>query len=208
LGLFRRRAKHAEPPDDQAPGWDAIDQAMKAVHGDVQPVHKGLVPGVAFGSPLQGVSAYAAVGHWHVVTYGLTELFAKESDVAEISGFGYELTMRVPRVGQDPPPEWGFELLANVAAAARAGNDFAVGDRLRIGGPITGESDCVMEAVAFVSDPSLPVWTSSDNGSFEFYQLVGITPNELAEMQKSSTAAVVGRLAESNPLLITDPTRR
>jgi suppressor of fused len=194
--------------DDQAPGWDAIDAAMKAVHGDVEPVHKGLAPGVAFGSPLQGVSAYAEPGHWHFVTYGLTELFAKESDVAEISGFGYELTMRVPRAGEDSPPEWPFALLANVAAAARAGNDFAVGHRLQVGGPITGGADSVMEAVAFVSDPSLPVWTSSPNGSFEFYELVGITPGELAEMQSSSTAAVVARLAESNPLLITDPTRR
>jgi suppressor of fused-like protein len=208
LGLFSRKGKHREPPDDQAPGWDAIDAAMKAVHGDVQPVHKGLVPGVAFGSPLQGVSAYAAAGHWHFVTYGLTELFGKESDVAEISGLGYELTMRVPRAGDDPPPNWTFELLANVAAAARAGHDFAVGHRLRLGGPITGEPECVMEAVAFISDPSLPVWTSSAHGSFEFYELVGITPDELAEMQASSTAEVVGRLAESNPLLITDPTRR
>ena len=194
--------------DDQAPGWDAIDAAVKAVHGGVEPVHKGLVPGVAFGSPLQGISAYAEPDHWHFVTYGLTELFAKESDVAEISGFGYELTMRVPPAGEDSPPDWPFALLANVAAAARAGNDFAAGHRLQVGGPITGGPDTVMEAVAFVSDPSFPVSTRSPNGSFEFYELVGITPGELAEMQASSTAAVVARLAESNPLLITDPTRR
>lgn len=194
--------------DDRAPGWDTIDAAMKAVHGDAQPVHKGLAPGVAFGSPLQGISAYAEPDHWHFVTYGLIELFSKESDVAEISGFGYELTMRVPRGAEDSPPDWTFALLANVAAAARAGNDFAAGHRLQVGGPITGDAGCVMEAVAFVSDPSLPVWTLSPNGSFEFYELVGITPGELAEMQASSTAAVVARLAESNPLLITDPTRR
>ena len=54
------------------------------------------------------------------------------------------------------------------------------------------------EAVAFVSDPSLPVWTTSPNGSFEFYELVGVTPDELAEMQATSTAAVLARMAESN----------
>ena len=195
----------SEQPEDAAPGWDAIDAAMKAVHGDVEPVHKGLVPGVAFGSPLQGVSAYAEPDHWHFVTYGLTELFVKESEVAEISGFGYELTMRIPRAGEDSPPDWPFELLAKVAAAARAGHDFAVGHRLQVGGPITGAPDCTMEAVAFVSDPSVPVWTASPHGSFEFYELVGITPAELGEMQATSTAEVLGRLAESNPLLITDP---
>jgi suppressor of fused protein SUFU len=181
---------------------------MKALHGDAEPIHKALVPGVALGSPLQGVSAYAETDHWHFVTYGLTELFAKESKVAEISGLGYELTMRVPKAGEDSPADWPFELLAKVAAAAWAGNDFAVGDRLQVGGPITGEPDCTMEAVAFVSDPSLPVWTESANGSFEFYELVGVTPKELVEMQASSTAEVAGRLGESNPLLITDTTRR
>ena len=65
-----------------------------------------------------------------------------------------------------------------------------------------------MEAVAFVSDPSLPAWTTIPHGSFESHELVGITPNELAEMQASSTAEVIGRLAASNPLLITDPARR
>jgi suppressor of fused len=207
VGLFSRNPKQSEPPDDEAPGWDAIDAAMKTVHGDAEPVHEGLVPGLGLGSPLQGVSAYAELDHWHFVTYGLTELFAKESEVAEISGFGYELTMRVSRAGEDAPPGWPFELLAKVAGAAWAGNDFAMGHRLQVGGPITGDPGCTMDAVAFVSDPSLPVWTPSPNGSFEFYELVGITPSELAEMRASSNAEVVGRLAESNPLLITDPAR-
>lgn len=36
----------------------------------------------------RGVSAFAEPDHWHLVSYGLTELFGKESDVVEISGFG------------------------------------------------------------------------------------------------------------------------
>ena len=204
MGLFKSKRS---APHDEAPGWDAIDAAMRALHGDAEPLHKALAPGVAFGSPLQGISAYAAPDHWHFVTYGLTELFSKESDAAEISGFGYELTMRVARAGEDAPPDWPFQLLAGVAAAARSGSDFGNGHRLQVGGPITGAAGCAMEAVAFVSDPSLPTWTDSPHGSFEFYALVGITPEELAEMKASSTADVVGRLAETNPLLITDPDR-
>jgi hypothetical protein len=192
---------------EEAPGWDAIDAALRAVHGDAEPVHRGLVPGVAFGSPLQGVSAYAEADHWHFVTYGLTELFVKESDVTEISGFGYELTIRTPRDNGQQPPEWPFGLLANVAAAARAGHDFCVGHRLQVGGAITAEPGSDMEAVAFTSDPSLPGWTLSPHGSFEFYTLVGITPQELSEMQATSTANVLERLAARNPLLITDPQR-
>ena len=196
-----------EPTNDEAPGWDAIDAALRVVHGDTEPLHRALTPGVAFGSPLQGVSAYGTADHWHFVTYGLTELFAKESEVAEISGFGYELTIRTPRDGEAQPPAWPFTLLASVAGAARAGHDFCVGHRLQVGGPITGDPGCALEAVAFTSDPSLPTWTESPHGSFEFYTLVGITPEELGEMQASSTAAVLDRLAEHNPLLITDASR-
>jgi hypothetical protein len=116
--------------------------------------------------------------------------------------------MRVARGAETEPPHWPFELLAKVAATARNGHDFAAGDRVQVGGPITGEPDCAMEAVALVSDPSLPTWTDSPNGSFEFYELVGVTRQELAEMQGTSTAAVATRLAGANPLLITDPTRR
>ena len=193
--------------DDEAPGWDAIDAALRSVHGDAEPLHRALAPGVAFGSPLQGVSAYAAADHWHLVSYGLTELFAKESDLAEISGFGFELTIRVPRDGEGQPPGWAFALLASVAGAARAGHDFCVGHRLQVGGPITGTPESDMEAVAFASDPSLPTWTSSPHGAFEFYTLVGITPPELREMQATSTDDVLRRLSVTNPLLITDPRR-
>jgi hypothetical protein len=192
---------------EKAPGWDAIEAALRTVHGDAKPFHRGLSPGVAFGSPLQGVSAYAQADHWHFATYGLTELFAKESDLTEISGFGYELTMRVPRDSEEQPPDWPFGLLASVAAAARAGHDFSVGHRLQVGGPITGAPGSDMEAVAFTSDPSLPIWTPSPHGNFEFYTLVGITPQELSEMQATSTANVLERLAATNPLLITDPYR-
>ena len=108
---------------------------------------------------------------------------------------------------EEQPPDWPFALLANVAAAARGGHDFCVGHRLQVGGPITGAPGCVMEAVAFTSDPSLPTWTPSPHGSFEFYALVGVTPQELSEMQVTSTAAVLERLAAANPLLITDPRR-
>jgi Suppressor of fused protein (SUFU) len=113
--------------------------------------------------------------------------------------------MRVPREGSEPPPDWPFALLASVAGAARAGHEFSVGHRLQVGGPITGDPGCVMEAVAFASDPSLPTWTPSPHGSFEFYALVGVTPQELAEMQATSTAAILERLAAGNPWLITDP---
>jgi len=35
------------------------------------------------------------VPHWHIVGYGMSELYAKETDDPEESGWGFELTFRV-----------------------------------------------------------------------------------------------------------------
>jgi suppressor of fused-like protein len=46
------------------------------------------------------------------VTYGLSELYVKETDDPEISGFGYKMTLRIPRDElEDRPPDWAFVLL-------------------------------------------------------------------------------------------------
>jgi hypothetical protein len=69
-------------PDD-APGWDAIDAALLPLYGDREPYHVGTVVPYAAGGPdpIHGISAYhnAEPGpHWHFVTYGFSELWAKE----------------------------------------------------------------------------------------------------------------------------------
>ena len=94
-----------DDPTDEAPGWDAITAAMERLYpGQEKPPHLGtdFHARVVFGGPevIDGFSAYAAtepVPHWHWVTYGLTELYAKESDDPEWSGYGFELTMHVPQ---------------------------------------------------------------------------------------------------------------
>lgn len=205
--LGRRRQESEPTPEPEAPGWDAIDRAMTGLYGTQAPKHVGYTPGLHFGSGLQGCSAYWASDHWHYVTYGLTELWAKadESD-SEISGWGYELTMRV-RGSSEEPVAWPFTLLETIARHTHdQRHPFLVGDRLDPGGPITGATDTRLTAVAFTLDAALPP-VASPNGAFEFRQLVGITADELAEMRATSTDAVLDRLKAGSPLLVTDPSR-
>lgn len=75
------------PPDDDAPGWDAITDRAETFYPGIEPVHQGMA-GVVFGSPLEGLSAYRGSSWWHFVTYGLTDLFTKESADQEWSGWG------------------------------------------------------------------------------------------------------------------------
>lgn len=67
-----------------APGWDAITGVFDTLYPGIEPVHIGYTPGLAFGSGLQGCSAYRASDHWHYITYGLTELWSKDPE-AELS---------------------------------------------------------------------------------------------------------------------------
>ncbi len=154
-----------------------------------------------------GISAYDAQTHWHFVTYGLTELFAKQSDDPATSGKGYELTLRVAKQG-DAAPMWAFGELNYLVQMINAGNiDLWVGDRLDRGAPLNELLDglpATLIQVWFVIQDSQLGRIGTPHGAVEFRQLVGVTPAERDAAKASSNDAVLAGLAGSNPLLITD----
>ena len=85
----------------QETGWSALETALTGVYGAQKPSHWGSAGEWRFAGPvpLRGISAYwnetAPTPHWHFVTFGLTELFEKQSADLARSGFGFELTLRV-----------------------------------------------------------------------------------------------------------------
>ncbi|MFC7533084.1 suppressor of fused domain protein [Actinoplanes sp. GCM10030250] len=93
------------------PGRDALDAALERRYPGMAAQHVTFAPATAGG--LHGCSAFADGGYWHVVTYGLSELGAKsEDDDPDWSGWGFELTMRVP--GGELPRQ-AFTVLSRVA---------------------------------------------------------------------------------------------
>ena len=87
------------------PGWDAITAVLAQLYPAQDGKHFGTVISYRIGGhdPLDGISVYRVeepVPHWHYVTFGFSELYAKESDLAEVSGFGFELTFRLERGGR------------------------------------------------------------------------------------------------------------
>lgn len=192
----------------EAPGWDAIEQAVREnVESAGEPLHwsTGVLPGQ---DGIYGVSAYRLPGTWFLVTFGLSELYSKESENADVSGWGFELTMRLPRSGTDgEPPSWALALLARLGAYVFTNaSPFGAGHRLDPGGPITGSAGTRLSAVAFTEDRQVPA-VNTANGSLQFLQVVGITDDELVEMQETSTAQVLRRLTLQSPDLVTDPDR-
>ena len=215
---WRRKANDlpnppAEEPEDDAPGWDAITAACERFYPDQpNPLHIAPVISPVFGDDLiYGISAYRAtesVPHWHFVTYGFSELYAKESDDPDVSGWGFELTFRLKRGSEDQPPNWAFNFLMNLGKyVRRSHNPFGAGHVMSLNGPIALETDTVIHAIAFTTDPQLGT-ISTPNGSVEFLQIVGLALDEHAACGDWSTQPVLDLLREANPLLVTDLARR
>jgi len=197
-----------------APGWDAIDGALARLYGSAVPRHVGYVPPAALSTNLQGCSAYAADGHWHYVTYGLSELYTPgPEDVPGVSGWGFEFTMRIPRGGEPDAPGWPFTMLNELAKHVNAqGILVEPGHRFDLRAPVTGHPHLPdapptgLTVYAFTVDPQLGTM-STPNGQVTFLQAVGVTAAEKERMIASSTADVLSELAAVDPLLQTDPAR-
>jgi hypothetical protein len=93
---FRRPA---ETTAAAGPGSRAIDRRVDRIDGS--PEHHRYHPRAPHrfqgGGPLREVTTHRLrrPDHWHLVTYGLSELDGKESDDPLLSGWGFELTFRL-----------------------------------------------------------------------------------------------------------------
>ncbi len=205
----------SEDADVVTAGWDAITATIEAVHSGRREHHMGTIVKYALGGnePLDGISIMVADDHWHYISYGLSELYAKENDDPEVSGFGFELTFRLAHIGRATqphiddvtPPLWPIELMQGLARYV-----FSTGSILRTNDHIdtshllaTMESEAGVgvdiPAIAVVQDPQLGS-ISTPNGTVEFRQLVGISEDELAACKGWNTAGVLGLVRERNPL--------
>jgi Suppressor of fused protein (SUFU) len=192
--------------DEQAPGWDSIDAAFGTVYGG-DPVHVAPPPSQQppfAGGVLNGISAYRREAHWHLVTFGLTDLFQGTSTGGASSGWGYELTLTTV-ADAGTPPDWAFALLMGIArTTVEHGERYAPGVRLGTGPVPTKASELV--AVAFTLDRVVQP-TQFPFGEYSFLHAVGITQAERDEMKDVGTETVLDRLAGVDPWLRTDPNR-
>jgi hypothetical protein len=190
-------------------GWDAINVALAKVYGQGEPpYHYGTVLPAALGGkdPLQGISVYqrdAPVPHWHYITYGFSELYDKESEDPEVSGFGFEMTFRLA-LYEEEPPRWALNLLQNLARYVfRSGNPFDAGHYLDCQGPIALGQATDVRAIVFAPDSELSE-IETPNGKLRFLQVVGITLDELRQIKKWNAEGFLEVFVRQIPLLVTD----
>lgn len=169
---------------------DVLHAAFTAVHGDREPEHR--VPDDPAAAALDGVLAYRGEDAWHLVTVGAG---------ARLPGApAVELTLLIPPA--ERAPDWAFGLLVGVAATCRAaGRPLHPGARLAPGPPLDGAASGLV-ALGVRADPIVPAPAGT-----ALLQLVGVTSGEHALMRRVGTPVVLGKLAERDPLLRTDPAR-
>ena len=202
--------------DAPSPGWDAISARLGQLYPGQEPKHFGTLISHMLGGPdpLDGISAWRRtdpVPHWHFVTYGLSELYAKESDDPKVSGYGFELTFRLamePGEVVDPnaePPAWALNFLQNLARYVfQSGNVFRDGHWMTANGPIALDRETKICSMGFVTDPELAGPLATPNGSLEFLQVVGLTLDEERAAKQWRTRNLLEVLLPHLPLWVTD----
>ena len=88
---FRAMVDDADAASE-SPGWEAINRALEPLDPGVEPQHWGTLLKWRLGGPdpLDGISIYEREDHWHYVSFGMSELYLKESEAEEVSGWGFE----------------------------------------------------------------------------------------------------------------------
>ncbi|CAD0005584.1 suppressor of fused domain protein [Flavobacterium salmonis] len=203
--------------EDDTVGWLEIDKEFERLYPGQEPKH--YAPAISYmlggDNPLDGVSVYESkkqTDHFHFITYGFSELYYDEEKVAgEFSKWGFELTFRLKPFEKDNGnPSWAIALLQNIAKYVfSSGKWFEEYHFMPANGPIRLETDTDITALVFVEDPEIPK-KLTPHGEVSFLQIVGITKSEYESLLENpgTAEALVNKLKENNPLLITDLNRK
>ncbi len=84
-------------------GWEAIRDAFDRIYADTleNTQQFGTLISWQLGGPdpLDSFRIYDGGTYWHIVGFGLSELFEKESNNPEVSGYGMEFTFKLLKAG-------------------------------------------------------------------------------------------------------------
>lgn len=207
--------KKLESDPEWAPGWEVIDNEFDRIYPDQAPNHymTNMVSRAMFGgdSYLDGYSIYSSPkGYKHIVTYGMTELYANESALGgEWNKWGYEMTIKLNEE-TDEDCMWVIGVLSNLARYTYTQKKFFLpyqyiaGD----GNSLHTGVESNITALLTISDTEAQTQDTL-YGKTEFIQLVGITESELQALIKDRDNAykLYDLIKKDNPDFVTDMKR-
>ena len=203
--------KRVREDEDYAPGWEAIEGALKVIYKDQEPAHFGtlITSRAIFGGDeyLDGYSIYdSSNGYKHIVTFGMTELYGNEEAFGgEWNKWGYEMTIKLKADNDDCM--WAMDMLGNLARYTYSSERFFEPYQYiqGNGSSICKDKDSKITALFIVNDTEL---TTIDTvyGKTDFLQMVGITENDLQKLKEDSDNALrlYELIKQDNPYFVTD----
>lgn len=175
------------------PGFDAIIKRCEEIYSDQKdPLHYGtLIPWEDGGDdPLDGISIYDGGEYYHFVTFGLSELYEKESDVKEVSGFGMELTFKLKKSSNLEMHKEILNVCKILQKFARYmfedGEIFDENEYVWINKNKGTDSNGKSKITSFIiiQDPELKT-IDTINGQVDFLELIGITKKEVEALKNN-----------------------
>ena len=198
MGLFNKSKDNEKNKKSEqeinSQGWDAIDKEAERIYpGQVNPKHYAALIKWKLGGPdpLDGISVYDGGDYWHFVTYGLSELYEKESDDKEWSGYGMEFTFKLKK-GQRADEEQEEQeikcvcgLLQQIARITfKNGEIFNPFEYLYTGQTEGIDSRQISNITGFITIPDTEFQTlNTPNGRVDFVEFIGVTNNELLALK-------------------------
>lgn len=200
--LNKEKAETVElPPETEkepsSVGWDAIEAEFLRVYpGQTDPKHYAPMVKWIFGGndPLDGISIYDGGDYYHFVTFGLTELYDKQSRNTELSGYGYEMTLKLKKAGlEDEEAEIRnmCGILQTIARITFTKNEcFFPNEYIYTGQTAGMDATQKSQITGFivVTDPTVET-LETFNGRVEFRELIGMTDAELKTLKTTESVA-------------------
>ena len=187
-------------------GERAIEQALLAAHPDARPVRFAIPnPGKHELAGGIAVRVETPVPHWLVVSLGFTELHEKVEEDPDVSGWGFELTCRLPARSEELDFGWIVSWMQDIAD--HIASQVTVLEPYQHMTMWKATSEDEIAAVVFVDDVDLPP-TESKFGSFTFLQMVGLTSGEYEALHSWDAAALCELIRARDPLFLMDAQRK
>lgn len=167
-------------------GWDAITAAFEKLYpGQEEPRHFAtLIPWRLGGNdPLQGVSAYDGGDFFHLVSYGLSDLYEKEGADPEYSGYGLEFTLKLRKEGMGDEMQEQQCIVGIFNDLARLtfekGEQFFPDEYIYTGQELGFDVNQKSRLTGFVTALDEAGTIDTPNGKVDFVKLIGATDAEL-----------------------------
>ena len=170
-----------------AHGWDAITKECERIYpNQTNPKHYGTLINWKLGGndPLEGISIYDGGDYWHFVTYGLSELYEKESNNQDISGYGMEFTLKLKKDNYEDEEAEIKCICGILQAIARItftkGELFKAYEYLYTGQTTGIDTKMQSNITGLITIPDNNFNSiNTPNGTVDFVEFIGVTNEEL-----------------------------